>query len=581
MKMRKLAAFLAAGVAVTSLSLGAFADAAPETEDVSSNSQFMLKLQSTKADGSGNNYDGAYAGGNAVKTLTLDGSKIQAETGTDSDGLTFAYAVGPVDDTYEIDDVLTVSVTGLTIKAVKSSVEETLVDNEDKTWTQTKNDGWWAGDQSLTLSSTSFTDIADFKANGSIVATWTALTVTVPKPAETSSSSSSSSSSAPVDPPAGDKTLTFTSNSWVQGNETKYNAQGEVVVKSGTVAEIKALDNYTEELTVKTVTNGTIGDIQCVAVLSGDGVKNGYAARYEEGSQAYNISLNSAFTIQFNKAWVAENLLETGNVQMKAIFSTKTSGSEAFTEFPVLTYTNKQQGSGSGEGEGSGSGSSTAAPAEPNVPNIRPVAPSGASTEAAATTTAAPEVVTAANGEAVEAAKDVIPAGATLEVKEQPKEEAVKAVEAIKATDENKEVVETVKKAVEAEKAAVVDIDLVKDGAKVQPNGTIKVTINVPAALKDAANLFVYRVEEDGKLTDVKASVVNGKLVFSTSHFSTYIITSEALSGDAVVTEAAATTAAPTAPEKPDDKNQATGVVIAVIPAVIAAAGVIISKKRK
>ena len=52
MKMRKLAAFLAAGVAVTSLSLGAFADAAPETEDVSSNSQFMLKLQSTKADNS-------------------------------------------------------------------------------------------------------------------------------------------------------------------------------------------------------------------------------------------------------------------------------------------------------------------------------------------------------------------------------------------------------------------------------------------------------------------------------------------------------------------------------------------------
>ena len=228
----------------------------------------------------------------------------------------------------------------------------------------------------------------------------------------------------------------------------------------------------------------------------------------------------------------------------------------------------------------SSSSGNPAEPGEPNVPNIRPVAPSGSSTEAAATTTAAPEVVTAANGEAVEAAKDVIPAGATLEVKEQPKEEAVKAVEAIKATDENKEVVETIKKAVEADKAAVLDINLVKDGAKVQPDGTIKVTINVPAALKDAANLFVYRVEDNGKLTDVKASVVNGKLVFSTSHFSTYIITSEALTGDAVVTEAAATDK-PAVPEKTDDKNQATGVLIAVLPAAIAAAGVIISKKRK
>ena len=83
-----------------------------------------------------------------------------------------------------------------------------------------------------------------------------------------------------------------------------------------------------------------------------------------------------------------------------------------------------------------------------NVPNIRPVAPSGSSTEAAATTTAAPEVVTAANGESVEAPKDVVPAGAALEVEEQTKEEAVKAVKTIKTADENREVVETVKKAV-------------------------------------------------------------------------------------------------------------------------------------
>ncbi len=206
-------------------------------------------------------------------------------------------------------------------------------------------------------------------------------------------------------------------------------------------------------------------------------------------------------------------------------------------------------------------------------------------TTAADTTAAAPEVVTGANGESVEAPKDVVPEGAVLEAKEQTKEEAVKAVEAVKTTDDNKEVVETVKKSVEDGKAAVMDINLVKDGAKVQPNGTIKVTINIPEILKNAAALFVYRVEDNGTFTDVKATVSGGKLVFSTGHFSTYIITSEALTGNAVVTEAAATTepAATTAggSTSTDDKNQATGVVLAVIPAVLAAAGVVASKKRK
>lgn len=225
---------------------------------------------------------------------------------------------------------------------------------------------------------------------------------------------------------------------------------------------------------------------------------------------------------------------------------------------------------------------------DPVTPNIRPSAPT---TEAAATTTEAPaEVVTGANGESVEAPKDVIPTGAVLEAKEQPKEEAVKAVEAITTNDTNKEAVDTVKKAVEDGKAAVMDINLVKDGAKVQPNGSIKAIINIPEILKNAAKLFVYRVEANGTFTDVNASVVDGKLVFTTSHFSTYIITSEALSGDAVVTEAAATTtAAPAAAttaaggngSSTDDKNQATGVVIAVIPAMLAAAGVIAAKKRK
>ena len=239
------------------------------------------------------------------------------------------------------------------------------------------------------------------------------------------------------------------------------------------------------------------------------------------------------------------------------------------------------------------------APAEETTTPAETEAPSGGNnagyvvitpndTTAADTTAAAPEVVTGANGESVEAPKDVVPEGAVLEAKEQTKEEAVKAVEAVKTTDDNKDVVETVKKSVEDGKAAVLDINLVKDGVKVQPDGTIKVTINIPEILKNAAQLFVYRVEDNGTFTDVKATVSGGKLVFSTGHFSTYIITSEALTGNAVVTEAttaapAETTAATTAngSTSTEDKNQATGVVLAVIPVILAAAGVVTAKKRK
>ncbi|MCM1299840.1 MAG: hypothetical protein NC203_07675, partial [Firmicutes bacterium] len=236
MKMTKMVAALsAAALAVTSLSLAAFADTPAQTQDVTSNSQFMLKVESTKSDNS-KNYDGAYAGSGSVKTLTLDGSKIQASTDGASNALAFFYAVGPIDDTYEIGDELTVTVTGLTIKAQKDSVDdETLVNNQDVTWTQTKADGYWSGDKALTISTNTYDDIDAFKASGSaIVATWSSLTVTVPKEEEESGSGSSSSSAEPEAPASGDYTETETlidgvNEDWVTYTFTHDVEAGDVI----------------------------------------------------------------------------------------------------------------------------------------------------------------------------------------------------------------------------------------------------------------------------------------------------------------------------------------------------------------
>lgn len=64
------------------------------------------------------------------------------------------------------------------------------------------------------------------------------------------------------------------------------------------------------------------------------------------------------------------------------------------------------------------------------------------------------------------------------------------------------------------------DITLNRDGVEVQPDGTVKVKI--PATSENAK---VYRVEEDGTLTDMKAEVVDGFAMFTTEHFSLYAVT--------------------------------------------------------
>ena len=87
------------------------------------------------------------------------------------------------------------------------------------------------------------------------------------------------------------------------------------------------------------------------------------------------------------------------------------------------------------------------------------------------------------------------------------------------------EVPEAVKTAIEDKDKTVVvlDISLEKDGKKVEVDGSVSVTIDVPEELKDAAKIFVYHVEGN-KFTDMNAKLEGGKLTFTADGFSPYVI---------------------------------------------------------
>ena len=116
------------------------------------------------------------------------------------------------------------------------------------------------------------------------------------------------------------------------------------------------------------------------------------------------------------------------------------------------------------------------------------------------------------------------------------------------------------------------------DGKEVQPKGEVTVKVPVPEKFKDAEKVYVYRAETDGTYTDMKAEVKDGFVVFTTNHFSKYLVTTE---------EIKAETPAPETP-KPTDTTPAdtttnpnTGVAVALIPAILAGAVVIVSAKKR
>lgn len=81
--------------------------------------------------------------------------------------------------------------------------------------------------------------------------------------------------------------------------------------------------------------------------------------------------------------------------------------------------------------------------------------------------------------------------------------------------------------------ATVYDISLISDGNPVQPSGKVSVRIPIPAGA--SRNDFrVYYKDENGKLTDMKAVVSGNYIVFTTDHFSEYIVTTEQLIPDTI-----------------------------------------------
>lgn len=77
------------------------------------------------------------------------------------------------------------------------------------------------------------------------------------------------------------------------------------------------------------------------------------------------------------------------------------------------------------------------------------------------------------------------------------------------------------------------NISMIKDGKEVQPGVEVEVSIPIPESLIAYAytgKLKIYRVEDDGSVTEMNVKVINGCLVFNTNHFSIYTMTAESIS---------------------------------------------------
>lgn len=128
------------------------------------------------------------------------------------------------------------------------------------------------------------------------------------------------------------------------------------------------------------------------------------------------------------------------------------------------------------------------------------------------------------------------------------------------------------------DKAYALDITFTLNGTPVQPKDGAAVTVQIPVppvfkdADKDLLKVFHFL---DGKYTKVEATVENGMVKFDTTHFSTYVISTEDLAG-------ADSGSSGTGSEPSSDGNPSTGIAIAFVPAILAGAAVtVVIRKRK
>lgn len=187
------------------------------------------------------------------------------------------------------------------------------------------------------------------------------------------------------------------------------------------------------------------------------------------------------------------------------------------------------------------------------------------------------------NGTSIDAPANTFAEGVKVTFATNPQEVA--------GTDATAKTEETVKKAIaqistEAKADIVVKTKIEvtatdADGKAVQPAEGKKVKVTV--AYDGVSNIVVY-VGNDGKVEFLALVVSEDKntAYFETSHFSDFYMATvdeadvEKLVGKDTTVKADGDTNKPT-----DDKNQPTGVVLAIVPAAVAAAAVVVSKKRK
>ena len=118
-----------------------------------------------------------------------------------------------------------------------------------------------------------------------------------------------------------------------------------------------------------------------------------------------------------------------------------------------------------------------------------------------------------------------------------------------------------------------------------QLDGKVSVTIPVPTGLDATKSISVFRVETDGSLTKLDTKIVDGKCVFETDHFSTYVIAqvAEAAVVPPVVIPDVPTTppTPPTTPTTPKTGDRSPITMYILIMGIAAGTVVYASKKRK
>ena len=77
------------------------------------------------------------------------------------------------------------------------------------------------------------------------------------------------------------------------------------------------------------------------------------------------------------------------------------------------------------------------------------------------------------------------------------------------------------------------DISLLRDGAAIQPSGTLQIRLPIPDGFaQDAEELSVYYVSDQGRRSAVEFEVEEGRVVFETDHLSWYGILNQALANE-------------------------------------------------